>query len=177
MAGPGGIEPQDRGAHEREGHPEQDRLRRQHRRGEHPLRRAERAHLLARGRQQRRVAPVGDRDERGMENEREEPDRALDPRIGPQRIANALGEARAERGPGSEASNEDHQDERLGVRGVAKEELDVVRPDGLVDEPAEAGSKERNEQQVDFLLHLPVIPRGEAPGCAGHRRSCGPSTR
>ena len=172
MAGPRGIEPQDRGAHEREGHPEQDRLRRQHRRGEHPLRRAERAHLLARGRQQRRVAPVGDRDERHVENEREKPDGAFDPGIGAQRIANALGKARAERCAGGKPPDEDHEDERLRVGGVPEEEFYVVRPDGLVDETTETRGKERNEQQVDSLLHPLVIPRVGAKGCAARRRSC-----
>ena len=78
-----------------------------------------------------------------MEGERHEPiaprrprSRAADWRA---RSAQPAAEPRAER----QAADEHHEHQRLRIGRVAEEELHVVRPDRLVDQPAEAGQHER----------------------------------
>ncbi len=64
----------DAGAHEREGGAEEERLRQDQQARKRELRR-ERAAFAADARQEPGVAPVGERDERRVEGEREQPDR------------------------------------------------------------------------------------------------------
>ncbi len=149
VPGARGIQAQHRGAHQREGRAQQDRLRREEERGDDPLRRAERACRIAGGGQHRGVSPLGRGDEERMEHERDEADGAFDQGIDAQRIAHARCDARAKPPAEREPADEHHQDHRLRVGGVPEEELQVVGPDGLVDEARESGGEEQQEYGFD----------------------------
>ncbi len=140
-----GMRAREAGAHQREGRAEQHRLRQDQRRCEDELG-GERSAGPAERRQERIVAPACERDEKRMEDEREHADRALGERVDEQRIGDARRAARAQRRAGGHAAHEDRQHERLRVRRVAEIELQVMRPDRLVDQ---AGEARYGEQDVE----------------------------
>ena len=62
--------------------------------------------------------------------------------------AAAASSARAQPGAERHAAHEDRQHQRLRVGGVAEEELEVVRPDRLVDQAGEAREREDGEKRL-----------------------------
>src|SRR5262249_32080353 len=98
---------------------------------------------------------LGEEHENLVERQRGEPDRRLDPAIRreevPETRAPAAREPRAER----HAAHEGREHERLGERGRAEEQLQIVRPDRLVDQAGEARQREKGEQQPDVALQGP----------------------
>ena len=156
------LEPQHRRAHQRERGAEQDRLGSEEERRNRPLRRAERAFRVAHGGQHGRVSPLRRRDEDGVEAERDHADRGFHPRVDSQRIAHAARYAGAQPSPDGEPADEDDQHDALRIGRVPEEELQVVRPDGLVDQPGEARHEEEHQDQVGLLSHgagLSIISR------------------
>ena len=151
-AGKPGIEPQDSARHQRERGAEQHRLRKDEQPREHPLGPAP-ALRGAHGRKQVRVGPVRRAHERPVEEDRAQSHREFRRGVGQQRAGNARGKVsgqpRAEREPADE--HDEHH--RLRVGGVAQEELEVVAPDGFVDEPAEAGNREQAVEDADAKAH------------------------
>src|SRR6185503_12883090 len=75
-------------------------------------------------------------------------------RVGDERAADARGEMAGEPRAERQAADEYDEHHRLRVSGVPEEELEVVTPDGLVDEPAEAGDREQREQRADACFHF-----------------------
>ncbi|TMH88808.1 MAG: hypothetical protein E6H44_09035 [Betaproteobacteria bacterium] len=78
-----------------------------------------------------------------MESEREQADHRFDPRVDEQRIDEALGEASRSCGADRHAAHEHGKDERLRVRRMAEKQLQVLRPDRLVDQPGKPGDDEQ----------------------------------
>ncbi len=88
-----------------------------------------------------------DADEDLVEYEPEQADDRLDERVTEQQLRSRA-ESRDEPGAERHAAHEDRQHECLRVRRVAQEQLQVVRPDRLVDEAGEAGYDENAEQKL-----------------------------
>jgi hypothetical protein len=128
-------------AHQREGHAEQDRLRQDEQARDGELR-AEREPFVPEAREEMVVRPVRDDDKNGMKHQRSETDRRLDDGVAGERVGDARGPAAAIRRAGRHAAHEHREDQRLRVRRVAQEELQVMRPDRLVDESGKARSGE-----------------------------------
>src|SRR5207248_2903576 len=151
-AGERWIQPQHAGRHERKRRPEQDRLRQDEKPGEEPLRPAP---VIARAcrRQQRVVSPVCGRDEEPVEEERGQADKKLSRGVGEEGTSNALRVMAREPRPERQAADEDDQHDRLCVRRVSEEELEVMAPDRLVDEAAEAGNREEREKSAKAKRH------------------------
>src|SRR5262249_12859819 len=79
------------------------------------------------------------------------------------------------------AAHEDGEDQGLRIRGVAEEELEVVRPDRFVDETREPRrGEERDQGRPDEALHAPRnlaegrgCPKGKCFGGSTLNRSDG----
>ena len=57
----------------------------------------------------------------------------------------AAGQPRTQRQP----AHEDRQHQRLRIGRVAQEQLEVVAPDGFVDQPGETGNREQGKEDSD----------------------------
>ena len=146
------LRPHQACAHQREGHPEKDRLRKDQQARDRDLRR-ERQPLRAERGQQARVRPVGQRDEDLVKPEREHADHRFDERVARKRIAQARRHAAQQRAAERHAAHEHDQHQRLRVRRVAQEKLEVVRPDRFVDQAGEArGGEQRVESRARWNL-------------------------
>ena len=95
---------------------------------------------------QRRIRPIGRRREYPLEEQREHADDGFDQCVGKERICNALGESSREPCADCHAADKYDQNDRLRVRSVTDEELEVIRPDRFVDQAAEARHGEEREQ-------------------------------
>ena len=127
---------QDAGAHQREGHAQQYRLRQDQQAGRQPFDRdAERRG--AHRRQYRRVEGLDQAAEHIVEQQRHHADDGLHQRVGEDRYAHLRGEAAGQLRTDGHAAHKDDQHQRLGVGGVAEEKLQVMRPDGLIDQAGE----------------------------------------
>jgi hypothetical protein len=83
-----------------------------------------------------------------VERQSKDANHRLHHRVGHERIGEALGKARAPRRAGRHAAHEHHQHERLRVSGVAEEKLEVMRPDGFVDQAGESGRREKDVERA-----------------------------
>src|SRR5205823_7808783 len=105
-------------------------------------------------------------DEDRMEEERRHADQEFRRRVGDQRPADARGEMAREPRAQREPADEDDEQHRLRVSGVPEEELEVMAPDGLVDEAAESRDREEDEEGADACFHCSPWKKERGP--------CGP---
>src|SRR5450759_2003467 len=82
---------------------------------------------------------IGGGNECLMKKDAKYPDQPLDQYISPKELPDAGGVVRNRPGSKRHSAHEDGEYERLRVGGMAKEEFEVVRPDGLVDQSGEPG--------------------------------------
>ena len=82
-----------------------------------------------------------------VEDEAEHADRRLGEGVPAEEIPDATRPPARDPRADGHSSHEDGQDERLRVRGVSQEQLQVMRPDGFVDESGESGSGKQCEEQ------------------------------
>src|SRR6266516_5614189 len=78
-----------------------------------------------------------------MKQQSEQTDRCLDDCIPYKRTAQPFGVASDEERPDRHSTEENGEDEDLGVGAVADEEREVARPDRFINEPRPAGQKEQ----------------------------------
>src|SRR5262249_32117983 len=83
-----------------------------------------------------------------METHGQEPDYPLRDRVAFEQVAPAGGIAAAQPRAGSQSCHEDGQHERLGIRRMTEEQLQVMRPDGLVNETGEPRDREYEEEDL-----------------------------
>ncbi|MGP8114570.1 MAG: hypothetical protein ACLQFT_19580 [Steroidobacteraceae bacterium] len=82
-----------------------------------------------------------------MKEDAKYPDQPLDQYVSPKELPDAGGVVRNCPGSKRHSSHEDGEHEGLRVGGMAEEEFEVVRPDGLVNQSGEPGYDEYREQQ------------------------------
>ena len=169
---PGPIRPaaDDATADEGERHAEQYRLRQDERGSQGPFvglnpgGRGKRGYRRGKG-------EIRGGDEDGMKAEAQHADQTLDHAHRSAKSPDAHGVMRNDPRSNRHAPHENGEHERLCVRGVAQEELQVVRPDRFVDQPREARYDEYGEQKsaAGTLSAGTVGPRARAAiGRAGH---------
>jgi hypothetical protein len=132
-------------AHQRKRGAQQHRLRQDEQAGEGELRDEHRGVAAERG-QERAVGPLGECDERLVKAQCGHADHRLGERVAGERVAQARREARAGGRTDGHPAHEHRQHQGLRVGRVAEVQLQVVRPDRLVDEACEPGER---EQQVE----------------------------
>ncbi len=153
--------PQHAGAHQREGGAEQDGLRQDEQRGQHPLAEHDRGAPAESG-EQVRVGPAGNRKvDHVVEGEPEDADDRFHHGVHKKRVANPCRATAHQQRAQTHPAQEDHQGEHLGVRIVADEQTEVAAPDRLVEEAGRAGQQ---EQQREDRAH-------PAAGCSSYRLS------
>ncbi|TMG71738.1 MAG: hypothetical protein E6H80_12420 [Betaproteobacteria bacterium] len=109
---------------------------------------------------------------RFVEEERGDTDRRLDPAVRGEQVLHARAPAARKPRPQREAPHEGGEHERLRERRRAEVQLEVVRPDGLVDEAGEAREREQGEQQLDALVrHIPSV--GQKGASVPRKQRCG----
>src|SRR5688572_364528 len=154
------MEAHDAPAHQGKRRPQQDRGGQDEERTEPPLEGIDESGAAER-RHGALIRPSGRGDEATMEDERKHTYAELRGGVADQEVAQAVRPPADEPGAQGHAAHEDREDQGLGVCGVAEEELEVVAPDRLVDQPGEARDGEKGEEDGDGgALH---------DGCA-HRR-------
>src|SRR5215831_13254993 len=82
-----------------------------------------------------------------MEENAENTDQGFDQQVAPQKLSQPRAVPRHDPGPERHSTHEYRQHQGLCVRRVPEEELEVVRPDGFVDESGESGDYEYAEQK------------------------------
>jgi len=146
-ARPVGEGAQHAGRHQREGHSEQDGLRQDERGGEAPLERGDGPRRSGQTREHRVEGEPGRRREHLVEQEGEDADGSLGDGISREQVAPPARPPAGQPRPQGEPAHEDGEHQRLRVRGVPEEQLQIVRPDGLVDQTGETRRGEQGEQQ------------------------------
>jgi hypothetical protein len=146
-----GAAPDHCAAHERKRHAEQHGLRDDEHRAQCVLidfdrrRRAERGYdVIHRG--------VGEHDEYLVKRQRGEADDRFDPAVGGKQVGDALAHAAGDPGAEGHAAHERGEHEGLRERRGAEKQLQVVGPDGFVDQPRESRQHEQGEQQLDVAV-------------------------
>ena len=126
-------QPDDAGAHQRKGHPEQDRLGQNQQRGQRPF-------VGIRdgsGVEKRNDAGIGDLHgliEDGMEKKREQADQTFRQCVADQQVLPPHGISAANPGTEGHPAHEDGQDQCLGIRRVSEKQLQVMGPDRFIDQ-------------------------------------------
>jgi len=73
-----------------------------------------------------------------MKHQAQQSDQRLDQNITIQQIGDAGRASRDEPGAERKAAHIEREDECLGIRGMSQEQLQVMRPDGFIDQSGEA---------------------------------------
>src|ERR1700690_618613 len=82
-----------------------------------------------------------------MKKDAQYPDQPLDQYVCPKELPDAGGVVCNRPGSNRHSSHEDGEHESLRIGGMAEEEIEVVRPDGLVNKPGEPGYDKYCEQK------------------------------
>src|SRR5262245_54248791 len=98
-----------------------------------------------------------------MKRERREPDQGFGERVAAQQVLPALRPAAAQPGADRHPAHEQGEHQRLRVRRVAEEQLEVMAPDRLVDEARETGyGEEQKKDASGYTAHGFVAGREDA---------------
>src|SRR5262249_25162897 len=150
----------DRAGEQREGHSEKHRLRNDQHGAQRILVDLDRV-----GGPERRDHAVerrlSEQDEHLVEEQRGDADRRFDPAVGGEQVREARAPAARQPRPERHAAHEGREHEGLRERRGAEKQLEVVRPDRLVDEAGEAGERKQREKKPDILV-AHVMPRLQA---------------
>jgi hypothetical protein len=137
-------------AHQRKGHAQQNGLRQDQRGAQTPLEPGG-GKFGSQRRQDGVESRAGCGDEQRMERKRAGADDGFGKRIADEQVFPAPGETAAEPGTDGHAAHEYRQHQGLRIGGMPQEQLEVMAPDGFVDQPGEAGHGEQQEQRAARL--------------------------